>query len=175
LKFEDGVVDALLHDLLGEPAALPLLQFTLLKLWEHRSRNRVTKEAYQRLGGGRLALARSADEFYAGLIPEEQVTARRILLRMIRPGEGLEVTSNRIRRAALYRENEAHDRIDRVLEKLIRARLVRTSGGDTPGDEQIEVAHEALVRNWPTLVDWLEDERSALSVRRRLETKEAEW
>jgi WD40 repeat protein len=175
LKFEDGVIDALLHDLLGEPAALPLLQFTLLKLWEHRSRNRVTKEAYQRLGGGRLALARSADEFYAGLIPEEQVTARRILLRMIRPGEGLEVTSNRIRRSALYRENEARDRIDRVLEKLIRARLVRTSGGDTPGDEQIEVAHEALVRNWPTLVDWLEDERSALSVRRRLETKAAEW
>ncbi len=175
LKFEDGVVELLLHDLLGEPAALPLLQFTLLKLWENRARNRVTKEAYQRLGGGRLALARSADEFYANLIPEEQVTARRILLRMIRPGEGLEVTSNRIRRAALYRATEANDRIDRVLEKLIQARLVRVSGGDTPEDEQIEVAHEALVRNWPTLVDWLEDERSALSVRRRLEAKAAEW
>jgi WD40 repeat protein len=174
LKFEDGVIDALLHDLLGEPAALPLLQFTLLKLWENRARNRVTYEAYQRLGGGRLALARSADEFYAGLIPEEQVTARRILLRMIRPGEGLEVTSNRIRRAALYRANEAHDRIDRVLDKLIRARLVRVSGTGAD-DQQIEVAHEALVRNWPTLVDWLEDERSALSTRRRLEAKAAEW
>jgi len=175
LKFEDGVVESLLHDLLGEPAALPLLQFTLLKLWENRTRNRVTNEAYQRLGGGRLALARSADRFYANLIPEEQVTARRILMRMIRPGEGLEVTSNRIRRGALYRANEANDRIDRVLEKLIAARLVRVSTGDAPDDDQIEVAHEALVRNWPTLVDWLEDERSALSVRRRLEAKAAEW
>jgi len=175
LKFEAGVVDALLQDILGEPAALPLLQFTLLKLWEHRSRNRVTLAAYQRLGGGRLALARSADEFYASLIPEEQVTARRILLRMVRPGEGLEVTSNRIGRALLYQAGEANDRIDRVLEKLIQARLVRVTGGETLQDEQIEVAHEALVRNWPTLVDWLEDERAALSIRRRLEAKAAEW
>jgi WD40 repeat protein len=175
LKFEDGVVDALLHDLLGEPAALPLLQFTLLKLWEHRQRNRVTLDSYRRLGGGRLALARSADEFYAALIPEEQVTARRTLLRMVRPGEGLEVTSNRIRRAALYQGGEDPGRVDRVLEKLIAARLVRVSGGDTPEDEQIEVAHEALVRNWPTLVGWLEDERAALATRRRLEAKAAEW
>lgn len=63
LKFEEGVVDALLQDILGEPAALPLLQFTLLKLWENRERNRVTWEACRRLGGGRQALARSADEF----------------------------------------------------------------------------------------------------------------
>jgi WD40 repeat protein len=175
LKFEDGVVDALLGDLLGEPAALPLLQFTLLKLWENRQRNRVTIDSYKRLGGGRLALARSADEFYSDLIPEEQVTARRILLRMVRPGEGLEVTSNRIRRASLYQGGEDPGRVDRVLGKLIAARLVRVTGGDTPEDEQIEVAHEALVRNWPTLVDWLEDERAALATRRRLEAKAAEW
>lgn len=175
LRFEEGVVDALLHDLVGEPAALPLLQFTLLKLWESRKRNRVTVESYRRLGGGRLALARSADEFYANLIPEEQVTARRILLRMVRPGDGLEVTSQRIRRAELYRANEAHDRIDRVLDKLIGARLVRVTSGETRDDEQIEVAHEALVRNWPTLVGWLDDERAALSARRRLEAKADDW
>ncbi len=69
MKFEEGVVDALLQDILGEPAALPLLQFTLLKLWENREHNRVTWEAYRRLGGGRLALTRSADIFYNSLIP----------------------------------------------------------------------------------------------------------
>ncbi len=175
LKFEAGVVDALLQDMLGEPAALPLLQFTLLKLWENRNRNRVTWEAYQRIGGGRLALARSADEFYNNLIPEDQVTAKRILLRIVRPGEGLEVTSNRVRREMLYRAGEASDRIDRVLEKLIAARLVRLTQGETTDDTQIEIAHEALVRNWPTLVDWLEDERAAMAVRRRLEAKAAEW
>ena len=175
LKFEEGLVDELLGDVLGEPAALPLLQFTLLKLWDHRERNRVTWEAYRRLGGGRLALAKSADEFYHGLIPEEQVTMRRVLLQMVRPGEGLEVTSRRIPQSALYQTGEAKDRVERVLDKLIRARLVRLTEGQRPGDAQVEVAHEALIRNWPQLVDWLEDERVALRQRLRLSAAAEQW
>src|SRR5262245_42432031 len=58
LRFENGIVDELLRELLGEPAGLPLLQFALLKLWERRERNRVTWRAYRQLGGARLALAR---------------------------------------------------------------------------------------------------------------------
>lgn len=175
LKFEEGVVDGLVQDLLGEPAALPLLQFTLLKLWENRERNRITWEAYRRLGGGRLALARSADQLYDHLIPEEQVTARRILLRLVRPGEGLEVTSNRVRRAVLYQSGEAHDRVDRVLQRLIDADLIRLSPGDKAEDDQVEVAHEALVRNWPRLVGWLEDERLRLRERLRLTEAAEQW
>jgi WD40 repeat protein len=175
LKFEQGVVDALLNDILGEPAALPLLQFTLLKLWENRDRNRVTWDTYRKLGGGRQALAHSADEFYNGLIHEDQVTMRRILLKMVRPGEGLEVTSSRIRRSDLYQKAEASDRIDRVLDKLIKERLVRVSEGDSNADDQVEIAHEALVRNWPRLVDWLEEERGKLRQRQRLTTAAEEW
>jgi WD40 repeat protein len=175
LKFEQGVVDALLNDILGEPAALPLLQFTLLKLWENRERNRVTWETYRKLGGGRQALSRSADEFYNSLIPEEQVTMRRTLLKMVRPGEGLEVTSNRVERKVLYKKGEASDRIDRVLDKLIQERLVRISEGDTDMEDQVEIAHEALVRNWPRLVEWLEEERVALRQRQRLTTAAEEW
>src|SRR6185436_886803 len=80
LKFEAGVVDLLLQDILGEPAGLPLLQFTLLKLWEERERNRVTMASYLRVGGGRQALARAADAAYDAMTPEDQSTARRILL-----------------------------------------------------------------------------------------------
>ncbi|MEM6453002.1 MAG: WD40 repeat domain-containing protein [Cyanobacteria bacterium P01_D01_bin.105] len=175
LKLEEGLIDALLSDVLGEPAALPLLQFTLLKLWEHRERNRVTWEAYRRLGGGRLALAKSADEFYEGLIPEEQVTMRRILLRMVRPGEGLEVTSRRVPQSELYAAGEAGDRVNRVLEKLILVRLVRLTEGELPDDAQVEVAHEALIRNWPRLADWLEDERASLRQRLRLTAAAEQW
>jgi WD40 repeat protein len=175
LKFEQGVVDLLLQDILGEPAGLPLLQFTLLKLWEQRERNRVTRAAYDRVGGGRLALARSADAFYQGLIPEDQVTAKRILLRMVRPGEGLEITSQRVRRTALLQGGEDPGRVERVLGRLIDARLVRLTAGETSEDDQVEVAHEALVRNWPTLVDWLEEEKAAIATRRRLESRAAEW
>lgn len=175
LKFEDGVVDALVQDVLGEPAALPLLQFTLLKLWETRERNRITWASYKELGGGRLALARSADRLYENLIPEEQVTARRILLRLVRPGEGLEITSNRVRRGVLYQTGEARDRVDRVLQRLLDASLLRLSPGEKPGDAQVEVAHEALVRNWPRLVGWLEDERGRIRERLRLTEAAEQW
>ncbi|KAA3656289.1 MAG: hypothetical protein DWQ04_31550 [Chloroflexi bacterium] len=175
LKFEEGVVDALLKDILGEPAALPLLQFTLLKLWEKRQRNRVTWEAYQQLEGGRRALANSADELYDALITEDQNTVKNILLRMVRPGEGLEVTSNRVRRSVLYEAGIANDRVDRVLQRLVDARLVRRITGDSVENEQVELAHEALVRNWPRLVEWLEDERENIRRRLRFTAAAEQW
>jgi energy-coupling factor transporter ATP-binding protein EcfA2 len=175
LVFEDGVVESLLQDILGEPAALPLLQFTLFKLWENRLYNRVTLDAYTMLGGGRLALARSADALYESMTQEDRNTVQPILLRMVRPGTGLEVTSSRVTLASLYPEGEGSDRVERVLQKLIDARLVRKTEGETPEDTQVEVAHEALVRNWPRLVEWLEEERAAMMTRRRLEAKALEW
>jgi len=175
LKFADGIVDDLVRNILGEPAGLPLLQFTLLKLWETRERNRIPWEAYQRLGGVREALTRSADQVYMSFLPEEQETVKRILLHMVRPGEGLEVTSRRVLRATLYGIGEAPERIERVLKRLHHARLIRSTPGDTPADDQLEVAHEALVRNWRLLITWINDERTALDQRRRLDIKVAEW
>lgn len=175
LKFEEGLVEALLNDVLGEPTALPLLQFTLLKLWENRSRNWVTWEIYRQLGGGRLALARSADEFFDKLITEEQHTVRRILLHMVRPSEGLEVTSKRILRKGLYLAGEAEDRLDRVLQKLTEEHLIRLTEDHDPDDVQVEIAHEALIRNWPRLIDWLEAERGELRKRYRITDLAEQW
>lgn len=175
LKFEEGLVDTLIREIVGEPAALPLLQFTLLQLWEGRERNRVTWEAYHRLGGVLQALARTADGVYNSLLPEDQIAARRILLRLVRPSEGLEVTRNRVRRSAIYQSGEAPDRIDRVLNRLIQARLVHLTKGVNPTDDQVEVAHEALVRNWPRLVGWLDEERIRLRYRQRLTDQAEQW
>jgi hypothetical protein len=124
------------------------------------------------LGGGRLALSRSADKLYNEFIPEDQVTVRRILLKMVQPTEGLEVTSSRISRQSLYGEGEAKDRIDRVLQKLIEARLVKLTEAEQSVDIQVEVAHEALVRNWLLLVEWLEDERVSQRIRRQVNLEE---
>lgn len=175
LKFEAGVIEALLNDILGEPAALPLLQFTLLRLWECRVRNRIEWQAYHAIGNARTALAQSADDFYKNLIPEDQVTVRRILLTMVRPGEGLEVTNNRTLRELLYRAGEARDRVDRVLDKLITRGLIRQTEGAQPELTQIEIAHEALIRNWPTFAGWLEDERDTMRRRLRLTAAAEEW
>ncbi|MBD2459249.1 WD40 repeat domain-containing protein [Nostoc sp. FACHB-87] len=165
LKFEEGLVEALLKDVLGEPIALPLLQFTLLKLWDNRERNRVTWETYQLLGGGRQALTRSADEFYEKLIPEEQMIVKRMLLQIVQPIKGQEVTSNRIQFKTLYQIGEKHDDVDRVLDKLVQARLVRLTQGNTLEDTQVEIIHEALVQNWSCLANWLEAERETAYLR----------
>ncbi len=175
LKFEAGVVDALINDILGEPAALPLLQFTLLKLWEARRHNLVTWESFKHLGGARQALSTSADEFYRSLIPEEQAAARAILLRLVQPGEGLEMTSRRLRREDLYTGNFARERVDRVLQRFLDERLLRLTQGDRPQDDQIEVAHEALIRNWPTLAHWYQEELEEIKERRRVTTATDNW
>src|SRR6516162_9878286 len=85
LQFEDGVIDQLVKDILGEAAGLPLLQFTLLKLWRSREHNRITWNGYRSLGSARQALTIAADQFYSGLIPQDQQTSKRILLRLARP------------------------------------------------------------------------------------------
>ncbi|MFQ5434768.1 MAG: SUMF1/EgtB/PvdO family nonheme iron enzyme, partial [Anaerolineae bacterium] len=82
---------------------------------------------------------------------------------------------NRVSRQTLYLTGEAQDRIDRVLEKLVEARLVRLTKGVTSEDDQVEVAHEALVRNWPRLVEWLDEERVSLRRRQRLTAQADQW
>ncbi|MCP4415496.1 MAG: hypothetical protein GY805_02670, partial [Chloroflexi bacterium] len=175
LKFEDGLIDTLVREIVGEPAALPLLQFALLQLWDDRERNRITWDAYRRLGGVMAALAHTADSLFNSFLPEDQQTAKRILLRLVRPGTGLEFTRSRIPRRSMHHRGEANDRIDRVLEKLVEARLLRQTDGTSAEDDQFEVGHEALVRNWPRLVEWLEDDRVVLRHRLRFTAQAEEW
>ena len=174
LKFEAGIVDRLVRDVLGEPAALPLLQFTLLKLWDLRERNLITWGTYVSLGNAREALARTAERFFQPLLPEEQEEVKRLLLRLVRPTVGWEVTSRRLRLEDLL-QSANRLRAQSVLDKLIQARLVRLTRGESAADDQVEIAHEALVRNWPRLVEWLVAERSAIQHRLALTDAARIW
>jgi hypothetical protein len=170
LKFESGLVDLLVSDVVGEPAALPLLQFTLWRLWTKRRRNRLTLETYREVGGGRSALARAADEVFNDLkIVQNQDTMRRILLRMVRPGAHSETTSSRVPVDALLRLGDDPARVQAVLDKLLAARLVRCT------NDRIEVAHEALIRNWPKLVEWIDQKKAAMTELHRFEALADEW
>ncbi|MCS6847195.1 MAG: hypothetical protein RMN52_05705, partial [Anaerolineae bacterium] len=185
----------LIETILGEQAGLPLLQFTLLKLWERRKRNRITADVYREVGDPRQALGRSAEAFYEGLIYQNQVTAKLILMKMVRPvlEGGREFTSNRIPLAGVFEMGEPKDRVEDVLRRLIfEERLVKLSGVESPDPNmslaelanrrgpwgevpQIEVAHEALVRNWPRLAAWLDEARVELRKRFALTQTAREW
>lgn len=175
LKFDDELVDTIIREILGEPAALPLLQFALLKLWDNRERNRITWEAYKRMGGVMQALDNTAEEIYDSMLPEEQVTTKRIMMRLVQPSRGLEVTRARVRRRVLYLSGEATDRVNRVLKKWVDSHLIHMAKGETLEDDQFEVAHEALVRNWPRLVAWIDEERILLRQRQRLTVQAEQW
>ena len=180
LKFEAGLVDALVNDILGEPAGLPLLQFTLLELWR-RQKNRVTWQSYKDLGGVREALTHEADRFYAKLLPQEQSVVRRVLTRLGWTDGGVEVLRNRVTRDVLHKAGGSPDSTDRVLGKLVKARLLRltkdelAASGQTSLNDQFEVAHEALIRNWRSLVRWLEEERETMRQRLRLRAAAEQW
>jgi WD40 repeat protein/energy-coupling factor transporter ATP-binding protein EcfA2 len=179
LIFETGLVDSLVQDVLGDPSALPLLQFALERLWEKKERNRVTWEKYRQLCGGPegrvgLVLSQSADDVYQKLNPQYKVTAKDVLLRLVRYDREFEVTSNRETRRTLHKGYDPA-RVDYVLETFVDSGLLRMSKGAVEEEDQFEVAHEALIRNWQTLEKMLRDERIDLRKRQRITDSAAEW
>lgn len=175
LRVDREVVERIVQDLRDEPAGLPLLQFTLLRLWEKRDRDRITLEAYEAIGGARRALEQTAAALYGDLLTEDQECVRRILLALLQPGEGIEATRRRVSMEALYYLGDPRDRVERLVEKLTSARLLRRKTGFSAADTIIELAHEALARNWRLVGVWLEQEGDRLRCHRRLQAAASEW
>lgn len=169
LQFQSGIVDDLVKRVLGQPAALPLLQFTLRALWDQRDRNRITWEVYQKVGDPLSALKSSADRFYHGLAPQTQDEVRRILLELVRVDDLLEAYRQPVPKSRLLQAGKANT--EAVLELLSANDYVRIAAGKGGADAIVEVKHESLVRNWPRLVGWIDDKRIAR--RRRLALSEA--
>ena len=80
LVFDPGVVDRLLADVQGDPAVAPLLQFSLLQLWDNRTGNRITSQTYEHFRGGRFALERAAERAFQHFDKDSQDIARRLFL-----------------------------------------------------------------------------------------------
>jgi len=174
LHYEKGLVETILTDLGDEPGSLPLLQHTLLELWERRRGGWLTADAYHAIGGVQGALAQRADKVYAGLTEEQQAAARRVLLRLTQPGEGTEDTRRRASLAELLPAEGAATDVDTAVQELADARLL-TTGEDEQGHEIVDVAHEALIRGWPRLQEWIDEDRAALLTHRRLMETANEW
>ncbi len=176
VTFDDGLVTEMVFAVREETAALPLLQFTLDQLFEARHGHKLTLQAYQDLGGIQGALAGHADATYAKL-PSDQHRhlARTLFLRLIEPGQTEQDTT---RRRATYSELTLPDvEQTRILQEtadvFVNARLLVT---DQTGDKRtIEVSHEALIREWARLGDWLLDAREDLRLQKSLSADVTRW
>lgn len=169
-RLEPGLVDALVADVAGEPGGLPLLSHALFETWERRDGRTLTMAGYRDAGGARGAIARTAEQLYTDRLgPAQQRMARSLFLALTELGEGSEDTRRRVARHELAERFGDAETLDGVVEALVAARLL------TVGDDIVEVAHEAVIREWPRLRSWLEDDRDALRALRNLGHAAAEW
>jgi WD40 repeat protein len=175
LEFEGGLAETLLRDVQAEPGALPLLQHTLLELWGRREGHRLTFAAYREIGGIQGAIAHRAESIYAGFDAAQQAITRRVMLRLTQPGEGTEDTRRRARKSELLPTGEQAEATEAVIQTLADARLVTTARDMATGEEQVDVSHEALIRGWPRLRGWIDEDRVGLRTHRRLTETVREW
>ncbi len=171
-EFEPGLVDLLLHDVGHEPGALPLLSHALLETWQRRRGRTMTLSGYASSGGVRGAIAETAEAVFTDqFTPEQQAIARRIFLRLTELGDETAMGDTRRRAdvSELILRPEETESTRGVLKTLADARLV------TMNEDTAEVAHEALIREWPTLRNWLEDNREGLRLHRQMTEAAQEW
>ncbi|HEY7593955.1 MAG TPA: WD40 repeat domain-containing protein [Actinophytocola sp.] len=164
-RVETALVSRLVADATGQPGALPLVSHALRETWHRRRGTVLTLAAYEATGGIHYALARTADAVYTGLDHDQQHAASQLFLRLTALGEGTDDTKRPVRRDEL----DQSPATAAVLEQLARARLVTVDEGG------IEITHEALIRHWPRLRRWLDDDRDGLRVHRRLTEATQLW
>lgn len=186
LSLEPGLPAAIIRDLGDQPGMLPLLQYALTELFERRVGNALTLGTYQSSGGIKGALASRADELYQSLGKNGQRTARRLFLRLVAVGEGVEDTRRRVLRSELEDIEGSEDqpgrvfqnpksKIQNVIDSFGRYRLLTFDHDPVTRGPTVEVAHEALIREWSRLRQWLDEDREFLFWQQRLRAGLHQW
>ena len=166
LRVEPELVDALVDDVEGEPGALPLLSTALLELWQKRQDGTLTLAEYREAGGVHGAVGRLAEGTYARVPDGRRPIVRAVMLRLV--GEGERDAPVR-RRAPLAELDVGREDVADVLATLADSRLVIL------GEGSVEVAHEALLREWPRLREWIEEDTEGRRLRRHITQAATEW
>ncbi|NJN18610.1 MAG: hypothetical protein HC822_21315 [Oscillochloris sp.] len=178
LRFEADLSGQILDDVRGEPGAMPLLQHALQELWQRRRGRWLRSAEYRVIGGIQQAIAHSADEIYNGSSAEDQERLRGIFVRLTRldhdhQGDEQRDTRRRVQLHDLVPSGVDPAPIRALISRLANARLVVTSGGSD--SDSVEVAHEALIRSWPRLRNWLSEDRQNLLLLEAIRTAVRDW
>lgn len=172
VEFEPGLAELVVADAGTEPGALPLVEFALAELWDRQEHGRLTHAAYREIGGVEGALSRYADHQLAQVCKSpdgpDETTARRLFERLARPTKGKEYA--RVARAF----GSLPPELRTAAQALAGTRLL-VIARDSSGRETVALAHEALVRQWPTLRGWLDTSREFLAWHEKLRGRVREW
>ena len=185
---EEGLAEVIVADVANQPGSLPLMQYALTELFERRQGNQMTREAYQEIGGVLGALSRRAEELYGRLNEDEREAARQLFLRLVTLGEGAEDTRRRVLLSELLTITNAQQptvnnqratgngqQLTIVIDSFGAARLLTFDHDPVTRGGTVEVAHEALLREWLRYRSWLDESRDDIRRQRLLATAAAQW
>ena len=165
LILEPGLVDVLVRDVAGAPGGLPLLSHALVETWEHRDGNVMTVEGYRATGGIHSAVAQSAERLHDSLTPADRDVLRTVLLRLVTPTPAGDPVVARVPTRVFAGSPDA----PRLLDLLVRSRLV------TVAHDTVTIAHESLVRAWPRLRTWLDEDVEGQRILAHLQAAADTW
>jgi hypothetical protein len=171
LTFEAGLVGRILDDMGDEPGGLALMAYTLDELYRSRGvERRLSANTYEALGGVQGAIGRRADTVFAALkVSDPQRSFEDVFSHLLEVDDRGTATRQRVRQNGLAQTADTHALVDAFTD----ARLLTT---DRDGSDAIvQVAHEALLRTWPKLANWIEERQDDLRLRRRVEIAAHDW
>ena len=175
-RVEPGLVADIVGDVANQPGALPLVEFALTELFERRDdTGTMTLASYREIGGVAGALATRAEHLFGAMGPGGRASARQVLLRLVTLGEGREDTRRRVTRAELAALELDIEDLDAMLDAFGRHRLLTFDREPSTREPTVEIAHEALLREWPRLRGWIDEARDDLRRARGLNRSATEW
>ena len=173
LTVESTLTEKLLEEMQGADA-LPLLAFTLERLFrDYGSDGNLTLAEYQKLGGIQGSITAAIED--ALLVPEsppvipvQRDDQLRLLKKTFIPWLADIDAETGERRRRIAEQDELPEEAAPIIERLIDKHLLikDTQKIDDRGKGEsttVEVAHEALLRNWPQLNEWLRIEKDNLT------------
>jgi serine/threonine protein kinase/ABC-type glycerol-3-phosphate transport system substrate-binding protein len=174
LVVEPRLLAGLIAEVADRPGALPLLQYALTELTERADGGTLTLDAYRKIGGVSGALARRAEHLFEPMNQTGRDACRQLFLRLVTLGEGTEDTRRRVRRSELATLADPQT-MDAVIETFGRHRLLSFDRDPDTREPTVEIAHEALLREWARLRGWIDDAREDLRQRARISSATREW
>ena len=183
LDIEPGLVELLLRDLgatLGDGGSkgtlaeydagrLPLLAHALQATWQQRHGSTLTVDGYRATGGIHHAIATSAERAFSRLDSAGQQAARTVFLHLVKIGDGGEDVRRPASRGDLLRDSRQPAAARAVLDAYTRSRLI------TQTRDSVEITHEALIRAWPRLSQWIGQDRAGNLIRQDLDDAAHAW
>lgn len=175
VAFEPGLVASIVAEVNYQPGALPLLQYALTELFEQRQGRLLTQEAYLAIGKTIGALAKRADEIFVHLDTAGQEAVRQMFLRLVTLGEGTEDTRRRVTRSELMSITDDPDLMEELIDTFAAYRLLSLDNDPDTRSPTVELAHEALLREWERLRGWLNVSREEIRIQRQIAGMANDW